>query len=75
MDRSTSSTNTKRSFYGKKLQYQQRIAEQATSSVSTTLTSTYLTAESITKISPLINSNNCRNLPIKQVDKKNNTRN
>jgi hypothetical protein len=68
MDKNPSSTNTKRSFYGRKLQYQRRIAEQPTSPLATTLTSTYLTAESIRKISPVISSTNCQNIQIKKVE-------
>lgn len=69
MDKSPSSTNTKRSFHGRRLQYQERIAEQPASSLPTTFTSTYLTAESIRKISPAISSTNCGNIQIKQVER------
>jgi hypothetical protein len=71
MDKSpSSSTNTKRSFYRKKLQNQQSIIEPSTTTRPTTLMSTYLTAESIRKISPIDSSINCGNIQIKQVEKK-----
>jgi hypothetical protein len=70
MDKSPSSTNTKRSFHRRILQYQERVVEQPTSSIPTTLMSTYLTAESIRKISPIISSNNSENMQNKQVERK-----
>jgi hypothetical protein len=68
MDKRSSSTNTKRSFYRRKLQYQQSITEQPPSSFPTTLMSTCLTAESLRKISSMNSPNNSGNIQIKQVE-------
>jgi hypothetical protein len=70
MDKSPSSTNTKRSIHRRILQYQQRVVEQPTSFLPTTLMSTYLTDESIQKISPVISSTNSENMQSKQVERK-----
>ena len=62
-------TNTKRSFYGRKLQSQPRIADQPTSSLPTTPMTGYLTTESIRRISPRSSSStNCGTMQIEQVD-------
>jgi hypothetical protein len=71
----TTSTNTPRSSQRRRLQYQDRIVEQPSSSFplapqTTTLMSTYLTAESIRKVSPAITSANFGDKQIKQVEKK-----
>ncbi len=55
MDKSTSSTNTKRSFYRKK--HQQNIIEQPAPSRPTTLMPNYLTTESTRKITPIDSGN------------------
>ncbi|CAF1421304.1 unnamed protein product [Adineta ricciae] len=63
---SPSSSSTKRSFQRKKLQYQERITEQSPSSsfpTITTLMPTYLTTDSIRKVSP---TNILSNLSTKQ---------
>jgi len=69
----TASTNTPRSSQRRRLQYQDRIVEQPSSSfpkaaaaATTTIMSTYLTAESIRKVSPAIIS---ANFGDKQVEK------
>jgi hypothetical protein len=67
MDKSPSSTHTKRSFYRKK--QQQTITEHSTAIRPTTLMPTYLTTESIRKISPIDSSRHCGNMQIKQVEK------
>jgi len=55
---SSSSTTTKRSFHGRKLQYQERIGDQPTLSppITTTLSPTYLTADDAWKTVAMIES-------------------
>lgn len=65
MDKSTN----KRSFYGRKLQSQQRIADQPTSSLPSTPMTGYLTTESIRTKSPRSSSStNCGTMQIEQVE-------
>lgn len=60
---------TKRSFYRRKLQSQQRIVDQPTSSLPSTPIMGYLTTDSIRSISPRnTNSTNCGVMKIEQVD-------
>jgi hypothetical protein len=72
----TASTNTPSSSQRRRLQYQDRIVEQPSSSFpkaappTTTIMSTYLTAESIRKVSPAIISANFGDKQIQQVEKK-----
>jgi hypothetical protein len=63
--RPSSSTNTKRSFYRRKLPYQGRIADQGTN-----LMPTYLKAENNRKPSPTITSAHFGDMRIKQVETK-----
>lgn len=64
MDRSPSTTNSKRALHGRKLLYQERVSEQP----SSLLAPSYLSAQAISKISPTMNSVNCENVHIKQVE-------
>jgi hypothetical protein len=69
---SSSSSNTKRSFHGRKLQYQEKIVEQSTLSLpasTTTLTPTYLTTGSTWKMSPTTISANFGDIPMKKVER------
>ena len=70
--RFSSSTKTKRSFYRRKLQYQERIIEQSTSSLPTAsmLEPNYLTTKVIGNICSKIASNNAEDIRIVQVDRK-----
>ena len=60
----SSSTNTKRSFYRRKLQYSPRIVEQSASSIPT-----YLKAQNNRKASPTILSRHFEDMHIKQVER------